>query len=35
MGFLLLETDTCRIRKLAEQDNAAWLAASGLMFGKP
>lgn len=35
MGFLLLETDTLRIRKLAEQDNAEWLAASGLMFGKP
>ena len=35
MGFLLLETDTERIRKLAAQDNAEWLASTGLMFGKP
>lgn len=35
LGFLLLEKDTLRIRKLAEQDNAEWLAASGLLFGRP
>jgi len=35
MGFLLLEEDTDRIRRLAAKDNAEWLASTDLMFGKP